>query len=261
VSRTALGSFEYTVLSVVGNRRFKPTLFAAVLALLGIAGCLRLGLWQLERADQKRALLSAFAGGSERAVVAGSDLGKLPRYQSIELTGRYDTRQQVLLDNMPSARGQPGYHVLTPLQRESGDWVLVDRGWVAAGATRAQLPNVEVDGRVRIVRGQLDELPRPGIRLGGAGSSTTTTATSWPRVLNFPRHEELTALLGRPLAQRLVLLDASQRDGYERLWQARFGFGPERHLAYAVQWFALLAAIAITFVVMSLKKVADPDVG
>ena len=52
---------------------------------------------------------------------------------------------QVLLDNMPSATGVAGYRVLTPWRLEAGQWLLVDRGWIAMGATREQLPDVRVE--------------------------------------------------------------------------------------------------------------------
>jgi surfeit locus 1 family protein len=245
--------------SVVGNRRFRPSIPGVALTVVGVLGFFRLGVWQLDRAEEKRGLIAAFASGNERAQVVSGELRGLPRYQSVELSGSYDTQHQVLLDNMPSARGQPGYQVLTALQREGGDWVVVDRGWVPAGNTRAQLPKIGVDGRRRIVRGQLDELPRPGIRLGTAAESgpSTAGASAWPKVLNYPTNQELTAALGRPLASQRVLLNASEPDGYERQWQANFGFPPERHLAYAVTWFALLATVLVTFVVVSVKKVAD----
>ena len=249
-------SSEYTVHSVVGNRRFRPSLAGAALTVVGVGLCFRLGVWQLDRAEEKRNLMTAFASGAERALVAKGALDGLPHYQSVELSGRYDTEHQVLLDNMFSARGQPGYQVLTALQREGGDWVLVDRGWVPAGMTRAQLPKIDVDGRLRVVRGQLDDLPRPGIRLGSSAAEDAR-ASAWPQVRNYPTQPELAQLLGRPLAKQRVLLNASEPDGFERQWQANVGLSPQRHLAYAVQWFALLAAILVTFGVVSVKKVAD----
>jgi surfeit locus 1 family protein len=251
------------VVNVVGNRRFEPAYFpGGVLALLGMALCGRLGMWQLDRAEDKRTLIAAFDSGSTQVMAIGDGkLQALPRYQSIEVSGRYDPERQVLLDNMPSARGQPGYRVLTPLQRDGGEWVLVDRGWVAGGRTRQQLPDVTVGAGPRIIRGRLDDLPRPGIRLQAAASAGDPAAGKWPRVLNFPEHAELTTVLGRSLAQRILLLDPSQPDGYERTWRARFRVGPERHLAYAVQWFALLAAILVTFLVVSFKKVVPADAG
>jgi len=254
--------FEYIVPTVVANRRFHPPAFpVAVLALLGMAGFAWLGMWQLDRAEKKRALIAAFDTGSVQVIATGNrNLHELLRYQTIELSGRYDPQRQILLDNMPSSRGQPGYHVLTALQRDNGDWLLVDRGWVPVGQTRQQLPNVQVDDGPRTIRGRLDDLPQPGIRLASAASDDPPPET-WPRVLNFPLHAELTAALGRQLAQRIVLLDASQPDGYERIWRARFTVSPERHLAYAVTWFALLATILITVVTVSFKKVAPTDAG
>jgi surfeit locus 1 family protein len=57
----------------------------------------------------------------------------------------------------------------------------------------------------------------------------------------------------------VLLLDASQADGYERVWEAHLGFSPERHVGYAVQWFALALAAVILFVVTSFrtKKATD----
>ena len=242
---------------VVANRHFQPSVLAVVLTLLGVSGGVWLGIWQINRAGEKRDLITSFEQGAQNAVAVGQGgLQDLPRYQTVELSGHYDPQQQVLLDNMPSTRGQPGYHVLTPLQRDNGEWLMVDRGWVAAGATREQLPDVSVSADARTLRGRLDDLPEPGIRLGSAPQST---AQQWPRVLNYPRQQDLVTVLGRQVAARILLLDPAQPDGYERVWRARFRFGPERHLGYAVTWFGLAAAIAITFVVVSLKQQASDE--
>jgi surfeit locus 1 family protein len=240
------------VLDVLRNWRFLAAAAGLVLAAAGMAVCAWLGMWQLDRAEEKRALIASFdAGSAPVPVTEGVSLDALPRYQSIELSGSYDPQHQILLDNMPSSRGQPGYHVLTTLQRDNGEWLLIDRGWVPGGRTREQLPDVHVAGGPRTLQGRLDELPQPGIRLG---SASATVHGNWPRVLHFPLHEELQAVLGRKLARRILLLDPAQPDGYERLWRARFRVSPERHLAYAIQWFALLAAILVTVVVVNFRK-------
>ena len=151
-----------------------------------------------------------------------------PRYQQIRATGHYDAQHQVLLDNMPSHGpshgGKPGYRVLTPFELTTGGWVLVDRGWLPLGATRAALPDTAVADDAREIVGRLDELPQPGVRMGD--NAAAVARADWPRVMSFPRHEELEQVLGRSLQPRIVLLDAAQPDGYERVWDARFGFGP-----------------------------------
>jgi cytochrome oxidase assembly protein ShyY1 len=49
-----------------------------------------------------------------------------------------------------------------------------------------------------------------------------------------------------------VLLDADAPDGYVRDWQAPT-LGPERHVAYAGQWFALAVGAAAAAVVIAVR--------
>ena len=101
------------------------------------------------------------------------------------------------------------------------------------------------------VSGRLDDLPRPGLRFGDNAAQSQSAA--WPRVLSFPRHAELEQILNRQLLPRILLLDADQPNGFERAWGANFGSGPPRHLAYAVQWFAMSLAMLCIYLIVSFK--------
>ncbi len=238
----------------LGSRTFAPSLASLALALLGIVSVSHLGVWQLGRAAEKRAILEQIsAGESVTRPLVEADTA-LPRYQMVSATGHYDGSQQVLLDNMPSLRGMPGYRVLTPFQLSSGGWILVDRGWLPMGPSRASLPNIDVDAQQRTITGRLDDVPRPGIRLGSPQSGE-----GWPRVMNFPQHADLERVLNRRLGQRIVRLDPQQSDGFERSFAMRPDFGPSRHIAYAVQWFALAAAMLAIFVIVNLKSTRHGD--
>jgi surfeit locus 1 family protein len=245
----------------IGNRSFAPRAWAAALTAVLLAAFLSLGQWQLGRAREKRAMIESFDRGTgTTAELAGVAVEQLPRYQHLAAAGRYDPDRQVLLDNMPSSTGQPGYRVLTPFRPVGGArLLLVDRGWVPLGASRAQLPAVGVDAKPRRVAGRLDRLPVPGLRVGPAQAPGQA---GWPRVLNFPTPADLEAALGEPVESRILLLDASDPDGYERAWHPSVGFPPERHLGYAVQWYALALALAVIFIALSLKRVTtETDTG
>ena len=238
------------------TRTWRPSLFGVVLTLIGAALFMRLGFWQLDRADQKQALLDQQVAGQQSQVeITPQNAGKLPRYQRAKVTGRYDPAHQILLDNMPSHSGQPGYRVLTPLETSAG-WMLVDRGWVPWGASRSQLPDVQLGNEDRTLTGLLDELPRAGLQLD---TPPAEASAPWPRVLNFPQQAALEQQLGHPLIPGLLLLDASQPDGFERLWEAHLGFSPERHIGYAVQWFALALVAVIVFIVTSFRTTKATD--
>lgn len=242
----------------IGNRRFAPRAWAVVASLLLIATFCWLGNWQLGRGREKQALMAAFERGETRSVVLGPSASTqgLPRYQRVAATGHYDPARQVLLDNMPSATGRPGFRVLTPFVRDGASrLLLVDRGWVPLGATREALPVIEVAGDARTVGGRLDGVPVPGLRVGEASPADDT---AWPRVMNFPRVEDLERAFAAPIEPRILLLDAGEPDGFERQWRPSLGFGPERHVGYAIQWFALAVAVLVAFIALSVQRVDEP---
>jgi len=234
------------------NRRFAPSLLGTALVVIGVAVFTSLGSWQLSRAEEKRALQALYDAGRETTVTLHiENVDRLGRYQHVRARGRFLSERQVLLDNMPSASGRPGYRVLTPLELASGGIVLIDRGWVPMGDRRT-LPNVAVSEEPRELSGRLDELPRPGLMLDD--SAQGNDEETWPRLLNFPTHATIERALGFAVARRIVLLDPSEPDGFERAWDIRTQFGPERHIAYAVQWFAFAIVGVVIYLIVSLRK-------
>ncbi len=209
------------------------------------------GLWQLDRADQKRALFSEYDLADENSVLrrlpSDSEAADL-RYQLLELSGRYQPERQVLLDNMLS-EGKPGYQVLTPLITIFGP-VLVNRGWLPASADRGELPDVAVDRSDRTLRARLDRLPRPGIRLEPTNLGDDSP---WPRRLLYPDAAQLRNQLGLDLPAYQLLLLPDQPDGYLRDWRPAV-MGPDKHLGYAVQWFSFTAAILVIYFLLNIKR-------
>jgi surfeit locus 1 family protein len=205
----------------------------------------------LRRADEKRVLFDSFAAGTDATRLIDLGTPRLPRYQHVEASGHYDQARQVLIDNMVNA-DRAGYFVITPFALTGGGWVLVNRGWVPLGASRAVRPAIPVTSDTRRLRGRTDNLPSPGIQLGTKGK----LAPPYPVVAAFPDHAELAQLLGESSwtkATDLVLLDPAEPDGYVRSW-APPGFPPMRHIGYAVQWFALALTLLVIYVVTNLRR-------
>lgn len=235
----------------IGQRLFAPGLYAIAATVAALTGFTGLGLWQLERAAEKRALLAEYADGQRTTVLLNAaSAATLPRYQRVTARGHFDATRQILLDNMPSGGGAPGYQVLTPFLLDEGGAVLVNRGWLPLGRNRNELPALDVNEESRQIVGLMDRLPVPGMRLAAAGKPTT----SWPRVLNFPEYGELAEIYGASLVESVLLLDPEGADGFARDWSVRVGVGPLRHVGYAIQWFALGVALIVIFVVVNLKR-------
>jgi surfeit locus 1 family protein len=236
---------------VIAHRTFAPRLWSTLLALALFALLIALGRWQLTRAAEKRALFAEFAAGSDATLsLANTGSDGLLRYQHVVAAGRFESDHQFLLDNMTHAE-RAGFRVLTPFALDDGRTVLVDRGWIPLGRTRTDWPPLDVATDAREVRGRIDELPVPGIRL--SGPATEKTVTAWPRLMNYPERAELEAALGTKVYPRILLLDKDQEDGFLRDW-APPGFPPERHVGYAIQWFAMALTLAVLYLILNLRK-------
>jgi surfeit locus 1 family protein len=241
----------------LGSRIFAPRPFTTALTLVLLVGLVWLGRWQLQRAAEKRALYDAFDRGTDATRPLDLRTSPLPRYQHVEADGTYDQSRQILIDNMTDGAGHAGYFVITPFAMATGGWLLINRGWVPVGASRAELPVIGVGAAERTVRGRADHLPTPGLQMG----PRAVLRAPYPVVANFPSRAEIEGLVREPAWARaadLILLDPDQPDGYVRQWQAP-GFAPMRHIAYAVQWFGLALALAVIYVVTNLRRVSTEN--
>ena len=236
--------------------RLSPTLWPSLAAALLIPAGVALGLWQLDRAEEKRVLYEAFERDGEPMAIgdlpgAGAD----DLYRPVVGQGRYLADRQVLVDNI-NRGGQPGLFVLTPFQPDiGGPLVLVNRGWVPAPAFRDERPEVAVSDQDRTLRGRLARLPQPAIRLGRDPQALERGA--WPRVTVYPEFDRIAAALDRELVPWTIWLDPDQPDGYRRDFSPA-AYGPARHLAYAVQWFALALMTFIYWIWSATRRREDP---
>ena len=117
---------------------------------------------------EKQALIDEFRRGGAIAVdvTVAVDRRTCRATRPSAPVARTSRVRQILLDNMPSADGRPGYRVLTPFRRTTGGaLLLVDRGWVPLGDSREQLPALDVPDDAREITGRLDRPPVPGLRM------------------------------------------------------------------------------------------------
>jgi len=243
----------------IGRYRVRIAWLPALAALAVMALMLWAGFWQLDRAAEKRRIIieETYRGSKPpvalaREVQPDAQLGPL-RHRRARARGRYFSDRQYLLDNR-THQGVAGYHVLTPLRLEGTDvLVLVNRGWVPVGPDRARLPDVAVTGDSVSELGLIVAPPGSGLALGPAGYADR----SWPRVIQRTDLARMQVQLGAPLLPLVLRLSPASEHGYVREWHNRAGLTPDRHLGYAVQWFAMAAALAGLCLFVSLQRVPE----
>lgn len=240
-------------ISLLGRQFDVTVLGVAIYVPLLVLLC-SLGFWQLNRGEQKKQLLEQ----QQNATLASPlDLNWLEiadvdtvRYRKATVRGRYDNAHQFLLDNQVMD-GKSGYFVLTPFFIEGKDRaVLVNRGWIALGGDRRQLPQVDFAPVSHIVTGRINRFPSVGIKLQGV----EIPAPGWPALVQVVDSSVLSGVLGYPLHDFQLELDSQAEQGYRREWKIHTAITPEKHLGYAVQWFALALALTGLFIWMSCKK-------
>jgi surfeit locus 1 family protein len=215
------------------NKRPPAWLLFSVGALL-VVQFAALGVWQVNRGLEKRASRVAF--NDQSSFTRFVDGAEVRAYQSVEVDGKFVSGQQFLLDNI-ILNSRYGYYVLTPTELGEGEPLLiVNRGWIERSASD---PAIDVSETPITVRGRVGSLPKTGVRRGDAIASRE----SWPRVAVWPTLADLQQSLGRELQPFVLLMDPDDDNGYLRHWVPE-EMGPGKHFGYALQWFAMAAALA-----------------
>ena len=219
--------------------------FPPVAGLILVFVFVLLGMWQLDRAAEKAALLEIFE--NDAPYVHPTDYDSLHEFDRIETFGQFMPHRQVLIDNIPYD-GRPGYFVITPFQPlTDGALLLVNRGWTPKTGPN-DIPDVQLDGKSRTVRGLVGHLPQVAVRPGEAFA----IHGAWPRVAVFPTLDEVATELDETLLPIILLLHPDADDGFARRWQPDTT-GPMTHHSYAFQWFTMALAV-ILIVVWNLRK-------
>jgi surfeit locus 1 family protein len=202
---------------------------------------LSLGFWQLQRAQEKLELQEQYSARQNEAPVSLEQLSPDDdlQYRQVELTGRYDNAHNFLLDNRIH-QGRAGYDLITPFITEAQRVVLVNRGWLAQGPTRAQLPPVAaIEGDVT-VRGSVYVPVGMPLVLG-----SITPDEGWPQVIQTLEPGAAGVAAGHGAADVFpysVRLAEGAPGVLVRDWPV-ISMTPERHHGYAVQWFAMAAML------------------
>ncbi|KGY13102.1 cytochrome oxidase biogenesis protein Surf1 facilitates heme A insertion [Vibrio tubiashii] len=220
---------------------------ACVVTVVAFSILINLGLWQLSRADEKSQIEQQV---TQREQLVPIRLSKLTVEQldnptgvrvSIKATpvkGRY-----LLLDNQ-SVDGEVGYLALQLINTQTGNSLLLERGFVPSSLYRSELPKVDwlsepFEFTGRLYNRSMNPLSQELHMEQGEVSRIQN--------LNFSQLQEAWWIDLEPY----VVQPMVESWPYVQPWQP-ISMQPEKHLGYAVQWFsmaAVLAALAIGLLV------------
>ncbi|MEU7829922.1 SURF1 family protein [Nonomuraea sp. NPDC049129] len=230
-----------------------------IVVLLVIPAFVFLGRWQFGRFEERSAnstqvTANLAAGPVPVETLMGKGAREADRFRTVTASGSYDTSHALVVRRRPQ-EGQLGFYVLTPLVTGPGQAVLVNRGWVKAGASADAPPEVPppptgqvtVTGRLRL-------------------SETEATAGVKERA-GLPPGQVLlidTGKIGKALPYQLM-------GGYVELTKQQpaaaaapapvpapdVGAGGGLNLAYGVQWWLFIGVAIGGWILLIRREVAD----
>lgn len=232
---------------------FRPSLLMTLATLVMLALCIKLGLWQYNKAESKQALQAQLDKRlAEAPVVLPEKITNLEvwRYRRVKFAGIYDARYQVLLDNQVE-NTVAGYHVLTPMQVEgNSSYVLVNRGWIPGPAER-KVPLVSAPQGRQEIEGDIGFPPLKFFTL----EAPSPTDGKWQQVwqnTDMQRYAKAVPFAVQPFVVRLD--PQSKTEGFVRNWPPP-GERITMHLGYAYQWFGFALTLLVIYIVLNVKKV------
>ena len=224
-------------------------LWTTLVVLFGTALCIRLGIWQLDRLEGRRAFNRQVE--TMRSMPAldlnreGFDSIAEMEWRAVQVVGLYDFENQIAIRNQYH-NNQYGYHLMTPLLFK-GNAVLVDRGWIPADVNSSpadwrkydETGEVNIGGQIRLGQpkptfgGVEDTIPENGARLeiwNNADMSRIAGQMPYPILPVYiqPKSEAADTEPPIPFQPEIELTE-----------------GP--HFGYALQWFTFATILFIGY--------------
>lgn len=238
---------------------FNWKLSLAVLIFLPLL--VRLGFWQLERAEEKARIKAHWVAQQSLPAIEvqlSSVEKDIHQYRRVRVQGHFLPEKFWLQENQ-IIDGRLGYHVIMPFRANDGTLIAVDRGWVLGSPLRDFVPEIITPKDDIWLSGSL-MIPSDSKLIREADVSVK----GWPHKILEVDLAVLSKQLEMKLLTQLLRLEEGSPGALEVFWQP-INISPQKHIGYAVQWFVMAGALIILFIFASsnlahwLKYRSDSD--
>jgi surfeit locus 1 family protein len=221
------------------SSRNKMNVLWLILTVLVFSALVKLGFWQNSRALEKEQRLARIEQLKSQNPLSLQQVNLLAVNENINdmpvtIEGLFDEQAVFLLDNQVN-KGRLGYRAYQVLMVEQYT-VLVNLGWVLGSINRQELPEVQPLSGKHTIHGNV-RLIEVGIQL----QEQIFSGVQWPLRIQQVELDKFSTLINRQLLPFVIYLDMDEKIGFEKNWQP-IVMPPEKHRAYAFQWFSLAIA-------------------
>lgn len=234
------------------SRRWLPLSILVLVVAIGLGS---LGVWQVRRLGERRALNAAIQAQLNLPILELTDPIGDPaalNYRHVRVHGVFDPSQEIVLRNR-ARQDEPGVHLLTPLRLANSDQaILIDRGWIPYDAPRSQYPiqgEATIEGIARSTQ----------TRQGWLSPQDPAPTAERPRVESWYRVDiaRIQVQVPYPLLPFYVEQTAGFVEDAMPAADLEIDLSDGPHLSYAIQWFAFATILLVGYAFLVQRRSAE----
>ena len=239
--------------------RFNFTLQLTIAFLITFSILIKLGFWQLERADHKKYLNESYKLRQSEKIIDLNAHKNIKDKESIlwrkvSLNGSFYKEKNLIVDNQ-IFKHEAGFNILTPFKLDgTGMTILVNRGWHKNLINREQIPVINSVDDIGLINGYAVKIPVPGINLGGSNIEIINASLARFQRINL---DEINSFYQANFLPYMVYLNPLIDDEYISNFKLPVP-DSEKNYGYAFQWFAFALTLLIIFLRLGIIKNDKP---
>lgn len=227
----------------MNNFKSKILIFAIIFVPITIS----LGLWQIERANEKKVIISNYDKLLVSTPIALQKEQPLENWQPIETVGAY--QDLVIYEDNAINSGKAGFKIYHLFQNGDGTFIFVHRGFIERNLIKNNLPRIDTPVGKKNIKGTtlfkqnntfVKNIEESDIRIIQEFNTSVL-------IERFP------ILKDRYLHPFLFNLDVRDADKFQPI-EKPVNMTATKHIGYAIQWFGLCAALIILTIYAYRRK-------
>ena len=227
----------------MNNFKSKILIFAIIFVPITIS----LGLWQIERANEKKVIIANYDKLLVSTPIALQKEQSLENWQPIETVGAY--QDLVIYEDNAINSGKAGFKVYHLFQNGDGTFIFVHRGFIERNLIKNNLPRIDTPVGKKNIKGTtlfkqnntfVKNIEESDIRIIQEFNTSVL-------IERFP------ILKDRYLHPFLFNLDVRDADKFQPI-EKPVNMTATKHIGYAIQWFGLCAALIILTIYAYRRK-------
>ena len=243
---------KFSIYNINFNYKLIPSLVFIIFFIFFI----KLGFWQLDRADQKKTINMAFVERQNQPPIQlNKETIQMPIkdiiWHRVSMSGEFLNDKNIILDNQ-IVQEKAGFLIYTPFKiLDSNKIILINRGWYPLSKSRNDVPNIPPIKEIQTIEGEISKMPSPGISLGKVITEKLDESSFRLQKMEY---QVLSSLISKDLMSYVVKLKKPIFDKTYVLDSSMPVPDSDKNYGYAFQWFAMAFTLFIIFIRLGVKK-------